>query len=106
MAKDSSRSDFGLLIRRRDYNQGSLGRSVVLFAGEPLAGPRHVWWNFVSSSRERIEQAKSDWKSGRFAPVQVILSLSRSLSDRWKTEAVRIGKPLKEIRCLRKKLFR
>ncbi len=36
---------------------------------EPLDSPRHLWWNFVSSSRERIEQAKSDWKSGRFAPV-------------------------------------
>jgi redox-sensitive bicupin YhaK (pirin superfamily) len=41
----------------------------VLFGGEPLDAPRHVWWNFVSSSRERIEQAKSDWKRGRFAPV-------------------------------------
>ena len=41
----------------------------VLFGGEPLDAPRHVWWNFVSSSRERIEQAKSDWKSGRFAAV-------------------------------------
>ena len=28
-----------------------------------------LWWNFVSSRRERIEQAKEDWKSGRFAPV-------------------------------------
>jgi len=41
----------------------------VLFGGEPLDSPRHLWWNFVSSSRERIEQAKSDWKSGRFPPV-------------------------------------
>jgi len=41
----------------------------VVFGGEPLDSPRHVWWNFVSSSRERIEQAKSDWKGGRFAPV-------------------------------------
>ncbi|MGZ9187700.1 MAG: pirin family protein, partial [Candidatus Binatia bacterium] len=41
----------------------------VVFGGEPLDGPRHVWWNFVSSSRERIEQAKSDWQSGRFTPV-------------------------------------
>ena len=41
----------------------------VLFGGEPLDSPRHLWWNFVSSSLERIEQAKSDWKSGRFAPV-------------------------------------
>ena len=41
----------------------------VLFGGEPLDGPRHVWWNFVSSSRERIEEAKVDWKGRRFAPV-------------------------------------
>ena len=41
----------------------------VVFGGAPLDGPRHLWWNFVSSSRERIEQAKSDWQSGRFAPV-------------------------------------
>ena len=42
---------------------------LLLFGGEPLDGPRHLWWNFVSSSRERIEQAKGDWKAGRFAPV-------------------------------------
>ncbi len=42
---------------------------LLLFGGEPLDGPRHLWWNFVSSSRERIEQAKADWKSGRFPPV-------------------------------------
>jgi redox-sensitive bicupin YhaK (pirin superfamily) len=42
---------------------------LLLFGGEPLDGPRYVWWNFVSSSRERIEEAKSDWKAGRFAPV-------------------------------------
>jgi redox-sensitive bicupin YhaK (pirin superfamily) len=42
---------------------------LLLFGGAPLDGPRHVWWNFVSSSRERIEQAKGDWKAGRFAAV-------------------------------------
>ena len=42
---------------------------VLLFGVEPLDAPRHVWWNFVSSSRERIEAAKSDWKAGRFAHV-------------------------------------
>jgi redox-sensitive bicupin YhaK (pirin superfamily) len=42
---------------------------LLLLGGEPLDGPRQVWWNFVSSSRERIEQAKADWKHGRFAPV-------------------------------------
>lgn len=42
---------------------------LMLLGGEPMDGPRHVWWNFVSSSRERIEQAKADWKAGKFAPV-------------------------------------
>ena len=42
---------------------------LLLLGGEPLDGPRYLWWNFVSSSRERIEQAKADWKAGRFAAV-------------------------------------
>ena len=45
------------------------GRALALLGGERLDGPRYLWWNFVASSRERIEQAKADWKSGRFAPV-------------------------------------
>ncbi|RZO78050.1 MAG: pirin family protein [Litorivicinaceae bacterium] len=45
------------------------GAHVLLFGGEPLDGPRHLWWNFVSSSEERIEQAKIDWLDGRFAQV-------------------------------------
>jgi redox-sensitive bicupin YhaK (pirin superfamily) len=39
---------------------------VMLLGGEPF-GPRHIWWNFVSSRRERIEQAKADWQAGRIA---------------------------------------
>jgi len=42
---------------------------AMLFGGEPLDGPRHLWWNFVSSSKERIEQAKLDWVAGRFGKV-------------------------------------
>jgi len=42
---------------------------VMLLGGAPLDGPRHIWWNFVSSSRERIERAKGDWREKRFAPV-------------------------------------
>jgi hypothetical protein len=41
----------------------------MLLGGAPLDGPRYVWWNFVSSSRERIERAKKDWRERRFAPV-------------------------------------
>jgi redox-sensitive bicupin YhaK (pirin superfamily) len=42
---------------------------VMFLGGTALEGPRHLWWNFVSSRQERIEQAKEDWKSGRFAAV-------------------------------------
>ncbi|MBL0925267.1 MAG: pirin family protein [Sphingomonadaceae bacterium] len=42
---------------------------VMLLGGEAFNTPRHVWWNFVSSSRERINQAKADWKSGTFPLV-------------------------------------
>jgi redox-sensitive bicupin YhaK (pirin superfamily) len=41
---------------------------LVIFGGEPIPH-RHVWWNFVSSSREKIERAKQDWKAGRFDKV-------------------------------------
>ncbi|HSY09204.1 MAG TPA: pirin family protein [Steroidobacteraceae bacterium] len=42
---------------------------VILLGGEPFATPRFIWWNFVSSSRERIDSAKRQWAQGRFAPV-------------------------------------
>jgi redox-sensitive bicupin YhaK (pirin superfamily) len=41
----------------------------MLLGGAALDGPRHMWWNFVSSRKERIEQAKEDWKAGRFGAV-------------------------------------
>lgn len=42
---------------------------LVLVGGEPFAEPRMIYWNFVSSRADRIEQAKADWKEGRFDPV-------------------------------------
>ncbi|WP_058835017.1 pirin family protein [Luteimonas abyssi] len=42
---------------------------AMLFGGDPLDGRRHMWWNFVSSSKERIEQAKDDWQAGRFGTI-------------------------------------
>jgi redox-sensitive bicupin YhaK (pirin superfamily) len=42
---------------------------LVALGGASADGPRHIWWNFVSSSADRIEQAKADWKAGRFDPV-------------------------------------
>ncbi len=43
------------------------GGRVMLCGGAPMDGPRFVFWNFVSSRRDRINQAKEDWKAGRFA---------------------------------------
>jgi redox-sensitive bicupin YhaK (pirin superfamily) len=42
---------------------------VMLLGGAPLDGSRHLWWNFVSSSKERIERAKADWNAGRFGKI-------------------------------------
>jgi len=42
---------------------------IMLLGGAPLEGKRHIWWNFVASSPERIERAKADWRAGRFAGV-------------------------------------
>jgi redox-sensitive bicupin YhaK (pirin superfamily) len=49
--------------------QATAAARVMLLGGAPLDAPRHVWWNFVSSSSERIEQAKEDWRAGRFGHV-------------------------------------
>ncbi len=42
------------------------GAHFMLFGGASLGSKRYIWWNFVSSSKERIEQAKEEWKTGRF----------------------------------------
>src|SRR5690606_6760306 len=43
----------------------ALGDAVVMALGGEPVGPRHIDWNFVSSSKERIEQARADWAAGR-----------------------------------------
>ena len=48
---------------------GADGAKLMLLGGAAMDGSRHIWWNFVSSSKERIEKAKADWKEGRFAKV-------------------------------------
>ncbi|WBV45318.1 pirin family protein [Pseudoroseomonas cervicalis] len=48
---------------------GPQGARLLLLGGAVMDGPRHIFWNFVSASRERIEQAKADWKAGRFPLV-------------------------------------
>jgi redox-sensitive bicupin YhaK (pirin superfamily) len=45
------------------------GAHFVVIGGEPLDGPRFLWWNFVSSSKARIEQAKEDWTQQRMGTI-------------------------------------
>ncbi|MDZ4842444.1 MAG: pirin family protein [Hyphomicrobium aestuarii] len=42
---------------------------LMIVGGEPMDGPRHIWWNFVSSRKDRIDAAKADWTAGRFDTV-------------------------------------
>jgi redox-sensitive bicupin YhaK (pirin superfamily) len=42
---------------------------LAILGGAPMDGPRYIWWNFVSSRKDRIDAAKADWTAGRFAPV-------------------------------------
>jgi hypothetical protein len=61
-----------LLVFRRGDALSVIARRetrLMLLGGEPMDGPRYLWWNFVSSSKERIEQAKADWLAGRFDAV-------------------------------------
>ena len=53
----------------RHFLRAKTPLKAMLFGGEPLDAPRHMWWNFVSSSKERIEQAKADWDDGRFGLI-------------------------------------
>jgi len=45
---------------------GEMGARLLLLGGETMAGPRYIWWNFVASSRERIEAAKAAWREADF----------------------------------------
>lgn len=75
LSRDGGRFDAGQLLVFKPGEEITLAAArpasarLMLLGGEPLDGRRHIWWNFVSSSSERIEQAKADWKAGRFAPV-------------------------------------
>jgi redox-sensitive bicupin YhaK (pirin superfamily) len=66
---DGLRLDPGTLYVLRPGVRATLrsarGGHVMLCGGAPLDGPRHVWWNFVSSRRERLREARQDWKEGR-----------------------------------------
>ena len=63
---------FALYILKPGYTprlSSSGGGRVMLMGGQAFTTPRHVFWNFVSSSRDRINQAKDDWKAMRFASI-------------------------------------
>ncbi len=63
----------GHLVVLRDSSEAEVnateGSHLMLLGGERLTGDRHIWWNFVSSSQDRLEHAKRDWKDGRFDKV-------------------------------------
>lgn len=71
------REEFGpgqLLVLRPDEaltvrNAGHQEARFALLGGASMDGPRYIWWNFVSSRKERIEQAKAEWRKGQFDTV-------------------------------------
>ena len=46
---------------------GGQGARIMLLGGATMDGPRHIWWNFVASSKDRIEAAKEAWRAGDWA---------------------------------------
>jgi redox-sensitive bicupin YhaK (pirin superfamily) len=46
---------------------GGQGARIMLLGGATMDGPRHIWWNFVASSQDRIEAAKEAWRAGDWA---------------------------------------
>ncbi|MEM0900119.1 MAG: pirin family protein [Pseudomonadota bacterium] len=68
IAGDTFGADQLLVFRPGDQIVVKSGRgaSFMLFGGASIGSPRHIWWNFVSSSKERMQQAKEEWSSGRF----------------------------------------
>lgn len=71
IAGDSFEAPRLLVFRPGDRISMSAKRRarVMFLAGTAMDGPRYIWWNFVSSRKERIEEAKEDWRTGRFQPV-------------------------------------
>jgi redox-sensitive bicupin YhaK (pirin superfamily) len=55
---------------RVSMTAGAQGARVMLLGGETLEGPRYIWWNFVASSKERIEAAKEAWREGDWESIR------------------------------------
>lgn len=61
-----------MLVLQPGSRSRAVGRGdarLIVLGGDPLDGPRHIWWNFVASSRQRIDEAAAAWKAGRFDAV-------------------------------------
>ena len=68
--KSFKAGDLAILKPQRDVIIKPVGHAqFMLFGGEPMDGPRYIWWNFVSSRLERIEAAKEEWANGQFDTV-------------------------------------
>lgn len=65
----AARGELAVLTPQTASFRAETGSRVALLGGAALDGPRHLWWNFVASSRERLEQAKQDWAAQRFPSV-------------------------------------
>ncbi len=66
---DQFADDRLLVLRPGDpisITAGEDGARMMLLGEDSMGGKRHIWWNFVSSSNERIEQAKAEWRAGHF----------------------------------------
>jgi redox-sensitive bicupin YhaK (pirin superfamily) len=60
-----------LVIKPRTHDLGQFDVvPVILLGGTPIDGKSHLWWNFASSSKERLEQAKDDQKNKRFDRIE------------------------------------
>jgi redox-sensitive bicupin YhaK (pirin superfamily) len=70
---DGQRFDHGTLLVLRAQTETTISAGedsiCMVLGGTPLDARRHLWWNFVSSSQDRIEVAKADWQAGRFGKV-------------------------------------
>jgi redox-sensitive bicupin YhaK (pirin superfamily) len=68
IAGDNFAPDLLLVFRPGDeiVVSSERGAHFMLFGGAAMGSKRYIWWNFVSSSKERIEQAKQEWKTGKF----------------------------------------
>ena len=82
-----------MVLRKGDpvvVQAGSKPARFMLFGGEPMGESRYIWWNFVSSRKERIEQAKAEWAAGRFDTVpgdeEEFIPLPESIGEPKKAE--------------------